>query len=73
MAQFDDPGMFYRLKAVPGIGDILALVILYEIGDLKTLPPRGRFSFVRSSGAWSTFICRKELRIAGAANKATLN
>ena len=43
MAQFDDPGMFYRLKAVPGIGDILALVILYEIGDLKRFRRAGDF------------------------------
>ncbi|APZ93014.1 IS110 family transposase [Fuerstiella marisgermanici] len=43
MAQFDDAGMFYRLKAVPGIGDILALVILYEIGDLKRFRRAGDF------------------------------
>jgi len=43
MAQFDDPGMFYRLKAVPGIGDILALVILYEIGDIKRFRRAGDF------------------------------
>jgi len=43
MARFDDPGTFFRLKAVPGIGDILALVILYEIGDLARFPSGGTF------------------------------
>ena len=26
---------FYLLKTVPGIGDILALTILYEVGDIN--------------------------------------
>ena len=43
MARFDDPETFFRLKAVPGIGDILALVILYEIGDLARFPSVGDF------------------------------
>jgi transposase len=41
LARLENPGMFYRLKSVPGIGDILALVILYEIGDIR------RFARVR--------------------------
>ncbi len=54
MARFDDPGMFFRLKAVPGIGDILALVILYEIGKLSRF--RGHevyplFGILAQSGA----------------------
>lgn len=43
LAQFDDPGAFYRLKSVPGIGDILAMVILYEIGDIRRFSSAGRF------------------------------
>ena len=43
MARFDDPSTFFRLKAVPGIGDILALVILYEIGELKRFRSAGQF------------------------------
>ena len=43
MARFDDPSTFFRLKAVPGIGDILALVILYEIGELKRFRTAGQF------------------------------
>ena len=35
--------MFYRLKSVPGIGDILAMVILYEIGDIKRFDAVGNF------------------------------
>jgi transposase len=43
MARFDDPGTYFRLKAVPGIGDILALVILYEIGEIARFPTAGDF------------------------------
>ena len=43
MARFDDPGMYFRLKAVPGIGNILALVILYEIGEIARFPSAGDF------------------------------
>ncbi len=43
MARFDDPGTFFRLRAVPGIGDILALVILYEIGELSRFRSAGQF------------------------------
>ncbi len=43
MARFDDPGTFFRLRAVPGIGDILALVILYEIGELGRFRTAGQF------------------------------
>ena len=43
MARFDDPGTFFRLRAVPGIGDILALVILYEIGELSRFRTAGEF------------------------------
>ena len=43
MARFDDPGTFFRLRAVPGIGDILALVILYEIGELRRFRTAGQF------------------------------
>ena len=41
MAHFDDAGTFFRLNAVPGIDDILALLILYDIGE---------FSRFRSAG-----------------------
>jgi transposase len=33
-----DPDAFYRLRSVPGIGKILALVILYEICDIERFP-----------------------------------
>jgi transposase len=33
-AKGHDPQIFYRLQSVPGIGKILALVILYEIHDI---------------------------------------
>lgn len=33
-----DPRMFYRLKTVPGIGEVLALTILYEVHDINRFP-----------------------------------
>jgi transposase len=33
-----DPRTYYRLQSVPGIGQVLALVILYEVGDLARFP-----------------------------------
>ena len=43
MARVNDPQSFYRLKSTPGIGDILALVILYEIGDIARFETTGDF------------------------------
>lgn len=43
MAQIENPEMFYRLKSVPGIGDILAMVILYEIGNIQRFDGVGNF------------------------------
>jgi transposase len=37
-AKQHDAGAFYRLRSVPGIGKILALVILYEIHDIARFP-----------------------------------
>jgi transposase len=39
-AKIDDPDTFHRLRSVPGIGKILALVLVYEIYDI------GRFATV---------------------------
>lgn len=33
-----DPRTFFRLRSVPGIGEILAMVILYEVQDIKRFP-----------------------------------
>ncbi len=38
-----DPRTFYRLQTVPGIGDILALVMLYEIQDILRFPSVQKF------------------------------
>ena len=38
-----DPRTFYRLQTVPGIGDILALVILYEVQDIGRFPSVQQF------------------------------
>lgn len=43
LAKIDDAGAFYRLKSVPGIGDILAMVILYEVGDIGRFATAGDF------------------------------
>lgn len=38
LAKQHDAEVFYRLRSVPGIGKILALVILYEIQDIRRFP-----------------------------------
>ena len=35
---------FHNLKTVPGIGDILALTIMLEVGDIKRFPKVGNFT-----------------------------
>ncbi|RKZ83328.1 MAG: IS110 family transposase [Gammaproteobacteria bacterium] len=37
-AKDHDPQALYRLRTVPGIGPIISLVILYEIGDISRFP-----------------------------------
>ena len=37
-AKNHDPQALYRLRTVPGIGPIISLVILYEIGDISRFP-----------------------------------
>jgi transposase len=37
-AQVQDPNTLYLLKTIPGVGKILALVMLYEIHDIKRFP-----------------------------------
>ena len=49
-AKTDDVQTFARLQSVPGIGQILALVILYEIQDIRALSPGARFCLVLSAG-----------------------
>ena len=43
-AKVDDPHAFHCLRSVPGIGKILALVILYEIHDISRFPHVGHFA-----------------------------
>jgi len=38
-----DPRTYYRLQSVPGVGQVLALVILYEVGDLSRFPSSQSF------------------------------
>src|SRR3954447_13361419 len=42
-AKVDDPQACHRLRSVPGIGKILALVMLYEIHDIRRFPEVGQF------------------------------
>jgi transposase len=37
-AQQPDANTFYRLQSIPGVGKILALVMLYDMHDLRRLP-----------------------------------
>ena len=43
-AKIHDVNAFYRLRSVPGIGKILALVILYEIHDIARFPTVQHFA-----------------------------
>ena len=54
-AKVHDPHNFHRLRTVPGIGKILALVMLYEIHSIGRFPSIGDFvSYCR------LIKCRKE-------------
>jgi transposase len=39
----DDADTFYRLRSIPGVGKILALVLLYEIHDIRRFGGEGEF------------------------------
>jgi transposase len=39
----DDADTFYRLRSIPGVGKILALVLLYEIHDINRFGSAGEF------------------------------
>jgi transposase len=39
----DDADTFYRLRSIPGVGKILALVLLYEIHDINRFGSEGEF------------------------------
>jgi transposase len=43
-AKVDDPLTYQRLQTVPGIGKILALVLLYEIHDIRRFADVGNFA-----------------------------
>ena len=42
-AKVHDPKTYHLLQSVPGIGKVLALVMLYEIQDIKRFPHDGNF------------------------------
>jgi len=42
-AKVDDPQAFHRLRSVPGIGKVLALILLYEIHDIRRFAEVGQF------------------------------
>jgi transposase len=42
-AKVDDPQAYARLRSVPGVGPVLALVLLYEIHDVRRFPEVGQF------------------------------
>ena len=60
-AKDHDPTALYRLKTIPGVGKILALVLLYEIDDITRFPRVQNFaSYARlirpqkeSDGKWA--------------------
>ena len=42
-AKVDDVQTYHRLQTIPGVGKILALVLLYEIHDIRRFPEVGDF------------------------------
>jgi transposase len=42
-AKIDDPQAYQRLRSIPGVGSVLALVLLYEIHDVRRFPEVGHF------------------------------
>jgi transposase len=42
-AKVDDVQTYQRLQSIPGVGKVLALVLLYEIHDIKRFPHVGQF------------------------------
>ena len=42
-AKIDDPQTYQRLLTIPGVGKILALILLYEIHDINRFPDAGPF------------------------------
>lgn len=50
-AKVHDPQTFARLRSVPGIGPVLALILLYEVHDIRRFEDDGRFlSYARLVG-----------------------
>jgi transposase len=50
-AKVHDPQAFHRLRTVPGIGPVLALILLYEVQDISRFADEGRFlSYARLVG-----------------------
>jgi transposase len=42
-AKVNDLPNYYRLRSIPGVGKVLALTILYEVGDIRRFDAVGRF------------------------------
>ena len=42
-AKIDDVQTFYRLRSIPGVGKVLALVLLYELHDIRRFARAGEF------------------------------
>jgi transposase len=42
-AKVDDVQTYHRLRTIPGVGQVLALILLYEIHDIKRFASAGQF------------------------------
>lgn len=42
-AKIDDPQAYHRLRTIPGVGGVLALIFLYEIHDVRRFAEVGQF------------------------------
>src|SRR5690625_3587343 len=51
LAKGHDPTSLHLLKSIKGVGNVLALTMLYEIHDINRYPSRGEFcSYARLAG-----------------------
>src|SRR5215831_19077011 len=42
-AKIDDGNTFHRLRSIPGVGKVLALILLYEVHDISRFADVGNF------------------------------
>ena len=59
-AKVDDVQTYHRLQTIPGVGKVLALVLLYEMHDVSRFETRRAVLVVRAAGALSARVGREK-------------